>query len=435
MWSDGVENMILWILMFLILIMNIFIARRIWSVWANPITFINITYLFWSMMGRIGYLGQYLPTYESSSFILMNILIINILIIIGFGLPIIRINSSYNRTRGRLISEKTSKNILTVVRMVCLMVSVAIFINLLRMLLTGSLLATNIRQISYSSSYGNNDYVTIYFNTGIYYFYQYFIRGFAFFDLTFSLVLLIKESEKISLITIINFILWAFIMLSRVEILKAVIVCVIILCLSDVKLSKEQKGVLKQAIVLVLIAVIIIFSFRSINKEKNVIFNSLDSLIIDFSGSNYMFSSFFNQYFTHGAIVDVPYYLKILGGFGTLVEYVIAIVFGYYFNHDVANKFLTQGHNIGSSDHYNAFYTMFFDSLNTGGVLGCVIFSIILGLIVGVLYKKFFYDRGARDLYMVSYFIYVIVMGTYNYTITVAGAVVILFAMLYPKKK
>lgn len=101
----------------------------------------------------------------------------------------------------------------------------------------------------------------------------------------------------------------------------------------------------------------------------------------------------------------------------------------------ISYKFLTQGHNIGSSDHYNAFYTMFFDSLNTGGVLGCVIFSIILGLIVGVLYKKFFYDRGARDLYMVSYFIYVIVMGTYNYTITVAGAVVILFAMLYPEKK
>ena len=116
------------------------------------------------------------------------------------------------------------------------------------MLLSGSLLITSIRQLSYSTSYGSKDYIIIFFNTGIYYFYQYFIRGFAFFDLSFSLVLLIKSEKKISLITIINFALWAFIMLSRVEILKAVILCGIIICLSDVKLNKKQKKVLKRAI-------------------------------------------------------------------------------------------------------------------------------------------------------------------------------------------
>lgn len=427
--------MIFWIIMILIIILLIFVAKTIWLVWFNPITFINIVYLIWEALGRIGYMGQYVPTYDSSIFILINILIINIFIIVGFGLPRIEIGNYKNNSRSYIVSKNKSRNVLLLTRIICLIINLSISINLLKMLLSGSLLITSIRQLSYSTSYGSKDYIIIFFNTGIYYFYQYFIRGFAFFDLSFSLVLLIKSEKKISLITIINFALWAFIMLSRVEILKAVILCGIIICLSDVKLNKKQKKVLKRAIFFLLIAVAIIFSFRSINKEKNVIFNSIDSLIIDFSGSNYMFSSFFNQYFTYGAVEDVPYCLKILGGFGTIVEYVIAIIFGYYFDHDAANKFLTQGHNIGSSDHYNAFYTMFFDPLNTGGVLGCVIFSILLGLIVGVLYKKFFYDRGARDLYMVSYFTYVIVMGTYNYTITVAGAVVILFAMLYPQKK
>lgn len=274
--------MIFWIIMILIIILLIFVAKTIWLVWFNPITFINIVYLIWEALGRIGYMGQYVPTYDSSIFILINILIINIFIIVGFGLPRIEIGNYKNNSRSYIVSKNKSRNVLLLTRIICLIINLSISINLLKMLLSGSLLITSIRQLSYSTSYGSKDYIIIFFNTGIYYFYQYFIRGFAFFDLSFSLVLLIKSEKKISLITIINFALWAFIMLSRVEILKAVILCGIIICLSDVKLNKKQKKVLKRAIFFLLIAVAIIFSFRSINKEKNVIFNSIDSLIIDF---------------------------------------------------------------------------------------------------------------------------------------------------------
>lgn len=188
--------MIFWIIMILIIILLIFVAKTIWLVWFNPITFINIVYLIWEALGRIGYMGQYVPTYDSSIFILINILIINIFIIVGFGLPRIEIGNYKNNSRSYIVSKNKSRNVLLLTRIICLIINLSISINLLKMLLSGSLLITSIRQLSYSTSYGSKDYIIIFFNTGIYYFYQYFIRGFAFFDLSFSLVLLIKSEKK-----------------------------------------------------------------------------------------------------------------------------------------------------------------------------------------------------------------------------------------------
>ena len=163
--------------------------------------------------------------------------------------------------------------------------------------------------------------------------------------------------------------------------------------------------------------------------------NSIDELIVDFSGSNYMFSTFFEEHFSGVTIPDVPYLLKIFGGFGLILEYFVAFVFDYYFDHSVANQYLTLGHNIGSSTHYNAFYTMFFDSLNTGGVIGCLVFCILLGALVGIFFKKYVRTQTSKNLYLVAYFTYIVVMGTYNYALTVPGAVAIIFCALYRKNE
>ena len=424
--------MFIYICLFACLILNIILSKRIFLVWVNPIVFINGTYLVWSFLGRLQYFGQYLPSYDSSSFVLMCIFIIDIAVMIGFAMPrMVLVGNRNNKIT--FISESKSKRILLIIRIVCLLVSVAIFINLIRMILSGSLLISNIRNLSYSQTYGSNAYTQIYFNTGIYYFYQYFIRGFALFDLTFALVLLLKEHARISALSILNFGLWAFIMLSRIEILKAVILCVLILLLSGIKLSKSQKKVLFRAFAVLVIAVLIIFSFRSNNSEKNFLLHSLDEFIIDFSGSNYMFSNFFELHFSGHVIPDVPYVLKMLGGFGLIMEYIIAFTTGYYFDHSAANQYLTIGHEIGSSDHYNAFYTVFFDSLNTGGVIGSILFCVIIGVIAGNLFKKYVYVRSAKNLYLAAYLTYIIMMGTYNYALTVPGALVIVFCLIYHK--
>lgn len=404
------------------------IFKTIW----NPIFFINIVYLVWSFFGRLALYNQFLPSEKSACFVLANIIVINIFILLGTTIKIsAESNSNLGIDKPVLFTEKRVRIILLIIRLICFFINLTIFFNLLSLLLSGSVSIEKIRDLSYSMSYGSNDYLKIYINFYLYYFYQYFIRGFVFFDLTFSVASYLKLKKRISPITILNFGLWIFIMLSRIEVMKTIILSLIIILFSGVKITKTQRKKVIPIIVIVLAMIFSIMSFRNYDGGENTLLYSLRELIIDFSGSNYMFSYYFDLHLAGNAVADLPYITKLLGGIWLLFEYVLEIFFGIYFGHSAVNEFLTVGHSIGSSTHYNAFYTMFFDFLNTGGVAGCIFFSMLIGFVVGMTYKAYKEKQSLKMLYISAFFVYLVVMGTYNFAFNVPAAFALLCALFY----
>lgn len=412
--------MIFFIIMMAILLAFIIIGSAVTKKIVNPITIINIIYFIWFILGRSGYLGQFKPSYDSSVFILLNIIILDVLIVIGFG-----INKDINIP---LKININSKVIFKWIRYISFFISIAVLFRMLLGIVSGTLLIQNVRNISYSVAFGTMDYAQIYYNSVIYYIYQYLVRGFAFFDLTFSFAKLLKNEEKIPLLSILNFILFIIIMQSRIEFMKMVLFMIIFVLFSDIKLSAFQKKILKRVFIVLGCAVVVLFSFRTINTEKNVLVNTLDSFVVDFSGSNYMFSQYFEEYIKGFRLVDSPLILKYLGGFGLLVEYVLRII-GINYDHSMVNNYLGMGHYIGSSNHYNAFYTIFFEFMNSGGMMGCIIFSIIFGLIIGIFYKRMRKKCTLKSIYISTFVVYIMAMGTYNYVISGIYALMIIVCL------
>lgn len=69
---------------------------------------------------------------------------------------------------------------------------------------------------------------------------------------------------------------------------------------------------------------------------------------------------------------------------------------------------------------------MFFEFMNSGGFIGCIIFSIIIGFVVGRLYRKMIVKDSIKSIYTAAFAVYIVAMGTYNYTISGLTSVVIL---------
>lgn len=391
----------------------------------NPISIINSVFGIWFILGRIGLFGQLIPTFESSVFLELNLLLIDLFVFFGY---------QFVKRRKRKLRKVrfNSEKIFGVFRVFCLIISLLIFLNLIHGLLSGGYSITEVRGISYSSRYGDDAYTKIYFNSFIYYFYQYVVRGFAFFDLTYCVGKILRGEKKIPLVPILNFILFILIMQSRIEFMKFVFFIVIFFCFAHVKLNQRQKRILKRSSFLLLIAVVVIFAVRSITSDSGMMANTISSFIVDFSGSNYTFSLFFGGYNDGAAINDSPLILKYLGGAGLAAERLLSM-FGFTFDHTAINNFLIAAHDIGSSDHYNAFYTMYFDFMNSGGYVGCLLFSIILGMVIGYLYRGKNENPSLKSIYVASFATYVAIMGTYNYALSGIYALVIVCCIIMAK--
>ena len=403
--------MLFFVILLILIIALIFISTVFFKKTFNPISIINFVFSLWLILGRLGLYGQCIPTPESSVFIELNILLLDLFIIVGCFIKVSKNKEKIHKIRFN--SELFFKDF----RIICLILSLIIFVNMLIGIITGHYSITSIREMSYSTRYGDDAYTKIYFNGFIYVFYQYIVRGFAFFDLTYRFGKLLCRGEKIPIATILNFIFFILIMQSRIEILKVVIFVIIFFLFSSIKLNKKQKKILIRSALVLIIAALATFSVRSISGNNGVLSNSANSLIVDYSGSNYMFSTYYDDHNNGLTLKDSPLVLKYLGGLGLIIERTLA-PFGLMFDHSVVNEYLTTGHDIGSSDHYNAFYTVYFEFMNSGGYFGCFLFSIILGTIIGFSYKKRAKSPSLKTIYVATFLTYVAVMGTYNYVLS-----------------
>ena len=71
--------------------------------------------------------------------------------------------------------------------------------------------------------------------------------------------------------------------------------------------------------------------------------------------------------------------------------------------------------------------------MNSGGIIGCFIFDVFFGFLVGCVYTLMKKNNNSKYLYICSYLIYVGVMSTYNYALAgVSSAVIVIMMILLP---
>ncbi len=420
--------MIFFLMLLIILLFYIVIEEILQHKIITPIFIINGIFAVWLILGRLGYLGQFKPSYDSSIFIEINIIILDLFIILG--------ETMTKRNFSIKINYSNFDFFIKFFRYFSFFVSVMIFINLLLNIYLGTIKIENVRNISYSVAFGTDEYTKIYFNSIIYYIYQFLIRGFAFFDLTYSIGSMIYDKESnISKISLANFVLFIIIMQSRIEFMKLIVFLLIFLGYTNIKFEKSLKKKLKRVGIIIGIAIFITLSIRTVSSQKNVILHAFDSFIVDFSGSNYTFSTYYDEFQQGLKIADPsPIIFKYLGGIGLVIEYILGI-FWKGFDHSLVNAYLGKAHYIGSSDHYNAFYTIYFEFLNSGGIIGCVLFSAIAGYIVGRRFKEQSLNNTLKNTYISAFVTYVMAVGTYNYVLSGIYAFMILICLIIAPDK
>lgn len=409
--------MIIYSFLVITIIVLTILSYTVFGNFRNPIIAINLVYLSWQLLGWLGLFDQYRPSFLSSSIILCYLVIINFGIIIGNSITI----------KNRYRFERNSIWVLfEVFRWICLIIGIILSIRILYLIITGAIDYTQIRAISYSTRTNSLDYKTIYLNGFIYYLFQYLFRGFVFFDLSYSVALFIHDKTPINWMTIINFGLFIIIMQSRFEFLKIVVFIILLLSFSTFSLNTEQLKIVKRVSLLLFGIIAFTASLRTVT-GGNVILNTLTSWIVDFSGSNYAFSLFYLDFQNGMSLSSSPAIFDYLGGIGLFME-LLTSKMGFSYSHDNVNAYITHAIDIGSSDHYNAFYTMFFTFLDSGGYLGTVIICLLLGLLVGTSFKM--RNNNLKSLYIACYFCYIVVMGTYNYMFSGFYSLMIVFCII-----
>ncbi len=394
--------------MFLMMGVGIFVSTKVYKKNINPVSIMLVFFLIWLILGRCGFNGQYKPTAESSIVLMFNMILMCVFVSIGSfsSIPSLKLPSIQKRS--------VQTKMLNLFRYGALIISIVILINLIRRVLTGGILLTQVRNISYSVAFNSNQYTAIYYNSVIYYLYQYIIRGFAFFDIAYGIVSLIHDKKRIKLISLLNFICFIIIMQSRIEIMKICVFALLALLLKGIKLTKQQKRYVKRIAIGMTIPIFAIFAVRT-SSGSNVILHSIESFIVDYSGSNYMFSKYYADFTGGLRLSNYSWVHEFFGGFGTLFDYFKAIVGIPVGDNSALTAYLGVGTNIGSSTHYNTFYTAFMGFLDTGGYIGCIAFSALFGLLVGNQYKKYKKYGTVKKMYFSTLFLYIAVMSTYNY--------------------
>lgn len=394
---------------------SFFIYNRI----LNPVFIILTWYISGILISHSGVFNMYKPAYGSSEFILFNILI---LCFTFFMVSKVKPSKSININIP--ISENVWDKTFFVFRMVSLLVQAVIAVNLIISIVSGTISISSIRLIVYSLMYDSNDYTLIFINETIYTLFSYFIKGFILFDISWNLCQVVLENKKVRYISLVNLLLYCFIILSRIEILRIFIIFVLIissvrLINTEIQVNKHAMNkTIKRIIIFFTIVMLIILPFRT-SSGSSVLVSSIQELIVSLNGSYVVFGNFFSDYFNGLRLINSNVFAILFGGLEP-VFYILLKVIGISIDMptSILNQYTNPAANIGASDHYNAFYTMYYNFLASGGVFGSILVSILFGTILGILYKGFIRKPTANSLLIYVFALHIIILGSIRWELS-----------------
>lgn len=400
----------------------------------NPIFIILTWYIVGAVISHSGILGMYKPSSGSTEFILINILV---LCFSFFIISSIKTYKTFRILNG--FSAKKVEKVFSIMRISSFFTQSIIALNLILLIIKGRIDISSIRLIVYSLAYDSDKYTMIFFNAFIYNIFNFFIKGFILFDASLSLCEFVTEDKKIRKISLINLLLYCFIILSRIEILRIIIIFSLIMIFNNYFNinKKSRKGSYKSIIIFFIIAMIITFSFRTSSGES-VILTSINELIISLTGSYVVFGNFFTSYLNGLRLIDSNIFKILIGGLEP-VFYSLFKIIGIIIELPTStlNEYISPGTNIGASDHYNAFYTMYYNFLSGGGFTGVLIATIILGIVLAMLYKSCIRLKNSQALLIFVFLLHIIILGSIRWELSTFSIWVmfILTILNYIKRK
>lgn len=413
---------------FLFIIGSIIIYKHV----LNPVFMILTWYITGIIISHSGLFGMYKPADKSSEFILSNIFIL------CYTFFVVSTTKSIKTIQ---INTWTSKNALnkvfSIMRILSFLTETAIALHLVKLIMTGALSISSIRLIVYSLAYDSNNYTLIFYNKLIYYIFNFFIKGFILFDVSWNFCEVLSDLKNLRYISLINLFLYCFIILSRIEILRIIIIFLLaIISNRYLEIKIKVVGRAKQrrywkAVILFIIAMFVIFSFRT-SSGTSVVSNSIQDLVVNLTGSYVVFGNFFTYYFNGLRLINSNIIAMLFGGLEP-VFYSILRLFGITINlpTTVLNEYSSVGTNIGASSHYNAFYTMYYNFLAGGGVIGCIVVSVLLGALLGILYKSYIKMRTSESLLVYIFGLHIIILGSIRWELSTFSLWVMLILIIF----
>lgn len=363
----------------------------------NPVSIIIIWYFGLIWISRLGIQDLYIPSVDSSFLLMVNIV---------FLASIVLFTAKGGQTKisedARARSKESDTNMIVkrpwlysvrkYCEIICLITVVAIDLNISIKLLTGAISAEQIRYAlifqEASSSFNAN---FLYFNSFIRDFLTYFVRFFVFFDFLIELCNLGMYNKQLRIIPMLNYGLFCFSMLTRIDIFKAAILLGIIFLFVKEKnkrkrLSKKNKRILTLAILSALV-VIVMRVYEGDNIIDFTIRNFSGSLIAPFEA----FSIYFDHFRDYGPIVDFAVIRVFFNGITAIVEAILVNLLKL--NIPVVVKTVNATLNdiiyVGQGQTFNAFYTMYYEFLASGGIFGTFLGSLMCGFSLSFTYNHY----------------------------------------------
>lgn len=400
-------------------IVFIFCSIVIYKRLLNPIFIILSWYISGIIISHSGIYGMFKPIDGSSEFILINILL---LCFSFFMLSIISTPKSI-KFNG-LIPEEIVEKLLQIISIFTLLIQSAIVLRLILAILKGIISISDIRMVVYSLSYNSDSYKIIFFNEFIYNIFSFFIKGFILFDISWNLCEVLVDQKKFRVITLINLFLYCAIILSRIEILRIFIIFILIYVsvkLININLDRNMKFIKhsrNKILIFFGICMLSIFAFRT-SDGNSILLTSIQELIISLNGSYVVFGNFFTNYLDGLRLIDSNIISILIGGLEPVFSVIFGII-GINVNSptSILNEYILPGTNIGASDHYNAFYTMYYNFLSGGGIIGCITVSIFLGILLAMLYKSYIRDYNPESLLIYVFLLHIIILGSIRWELS-----------------
>lgn len=419
----------------LILVFLLMLQSRKKTKEITPGLFIFIWFSSFAFLSQIGIYGMEKAYLYSTLFIVVNIGIIAILSSIGS--PAVE---NYNSISQKYSDGEKDKQLTKYIRIIIFSLNLIIFINLLYRIIQGSFNFDAIRDITYKSGKYDETYKLIYFNDFFFSIYNNIFRGYIVFDFGYSICRLFSGKGKLPILSVLNICMFCVVQLSRIEIARSIII-VIFAATYTGKIKHQIQRILKsrglRIVFLIAIGFIVWVVFLRNYSKESFFSEAMKNIIGDATGPYIAFSYSWNDYWNNSVIVPglLSFCESLLGGFSSAFIAIINMLFGSSLvssntlvNNYTGGKIL----DIGIGYSFNAFYTMYCPPLLTGGVFGCLIFSLLIGILLSSQYKK--KNNNEYELWKFVYLMMLVIMGIFNYQLQSIASWVTLGLTLFNRR-
>ena len=308
--------------------------------------------------------------------------------------------------------ELVTSQLLDIARLIVLVFQFYYLGSVLLRLVQGSMTIYMIRTAAYSSG---EDALFSSLASDIYFV---FIKGFVIFDICFEIVQLKNGKKRPKVLPAVNLSLYCFTTLNRIDMVRAVLLIVLYFVISgkSVKEILNQNKVVKRIVKLfvIAVAVLVLLRFWVKDSDDGLIQSVLNTIFTDFSISFVTFNRFFEQYLDGVRIVDCTIFDILFGGPIKIMEPLLNLLGIEVFNYNgyLAER-LNYGINVGRDQVLmkNAFYTMYYNFVNGGGLVAPYFVSSAFGWLMGILYNRWQRRKSNRNFVLLVFVAHVLMFG------------------------